>query len=216
MSDATHTAFHGSLHLATAPLPELLGQLEARRPTLDLTVPLLVFDDRTGRTLSFDWREGEDVPTLLGRILPPPQAPQKPVGRGRPRLGVVAREVTLLPRHWEWLEAQPNGASAALRRLIDEARRREPEREQVLASQTAADRFMVVLAGDLHGYQEAARALYARDPEAFDAATATWPPDVRAHARSLAHPALGAVSEVNGTLPFQSLAHPTPPSGEDW
>ena len=102
---------------------------------------------------------------------------------------MVAREVTLLPRHWEWLEAQRGGASAALRRLIDEARRADPEGERRRQAQAAADRFLNVMAGDLPGYEEATRALYARDGQAFAGHLAVWPPDIRAHAQALAAPA---------------------------
>lgn len=188
-ADGTFTAFHGTRRLHTAPLRDLLAHLKAREADLDLDpgAPLLIFDDQSGRPVDVDLRGSVD--DVIARVLPDP----KPVGRGRPKLGVVAREVTLLPRHWEWLEAQPGGASAALRRLVDEARKRHPERELARAAQAAADRFLQVLAGDLPGYQEASRALYARDASAFDEHAAAWPPDVRDHARRLAAPAFAAV-----------------------
>jgi hypothetical protein len=106
-------------------------------------------------------------------------------GPGRPRLGVVSREVTLLPRHWEWLEQQPNGISAALRRLVEEARRREPGPERARRAREAAGRFMTVMAGDRPGYEEASRALYARDRRRLAALIRRWPADVRAHVQRL-------------------------------
>ena len=107
-------------------------------------------------------------------------------GRGRPKLGVVGREVTLLPRQWEWLAAQPGGASVALRRLVDEAKRSAGTAPQLRASQEAAYHFMSAMAGNLPGFEEATRALFANDARGFDQQVSTWPEDVRAHAARLA------------------------------
>jgi hypothetical protein len=112
-----------------------------------------------------------------------------PRGRGRPKLGVIAREVTLLPRHWEWLNSQPGGASVALRRLVEAARAANGNKDCVRAAQEAAWRFMTALAGDLAGYEEATRALYASDAARFNALLAVWPADVRDYAATLAAPA---------------------------
>lgn len=105
-------------------------------------------------------------------------------GRGRPKLGVVAREVTLLPRHWEWLAAQPGGASVALRKLVEEARRSQSGRAR--QAQERAYHFMNAMAGDLPGFEEATRALFAGDREGFAERIAGWPTDVREHAAWLA------------------------------
>jgi len=102
-----------------------------------------------------------------------------------PRLGVVSREVSLLPRHWDWLEQQPNGISAALRRLLDEARKRAPGEERARLAREAAGRFMTAMAGNLPGYEEAARALFAKDHERFTQRIAAWPEDVRLHLERL-------------------------------
>ena len=109
-----------------------------------------------------------------------------PRGPGRPRLGVVPREVTLLPRHWQWLSGQPGGASVALRRLVDEARRASVGADRVRRSQEVAYRFMSALTGNLPGFEEAIRALFAGDGVAFEARVADWPEDVRTYARMLA------------------------------
>jgi len=107
---------------------------------------------------------------------------------------VVAREVTLLPRHWAWLATQPGGASVALRRLVEEARRTSAERDRVRLAQESTFRFMNALAGNEAGFEEAARALFAGDAVRFAALTERWPADVRAHARRLAARAFDAAA----------------------
>jgi hypothetical protein len=140
--------------------------------------PLLAFD-ADGRQVDFDLRGS--VEDILARHAPPPTEPRGP---GRPRLGVTAREVTLLPRHWDWLAAQPGGASVALRKLVEAARL---DGEGVRRSaRDAAYRFMSAMAGDLPGFEEASRALFADDGERFRNLVAEWPRDVRDHVLSLA------------------------------
>jgi hypothetical protein len=115
--------------------------------------------------------------------------PAGPVRRpGRPKLGVVPREVTLLPRHWDWLNDQPGGASVTLRRLVEDARRLSDGKDRVRVSQDAAYRFMSAMAGDHPGFEEAARALFAGNLERFQHETASWPVDVRDHAYRLSAP----------------------------
>jgi hypothetical protein len=146
--------------------------------------PLLAFDDATGAAVDFDLR-GSDA-EIAARLVEPDPAPR---GRGRPKLGVVAREVTLLPRHWEWLAAQRGGASVALRRLVDEARRADDGSTQARQAVAAAYRFLQAIAGDFAGFEEASRALFAGDREGFEQCIADWPRDIVAHARRL----LGAI-----------------------
>jgi len=133
--------------------------------------PLLVFDGQTGRVVDLDLRGSpEEVAALLS---PPPP-------RGRPRLGVIPREVTLLPQHWDWLNRQPGGASAVLRRLVDDAQRSPEMRRR--EARDAAYRFISAMAGDLPGFEEASRALFAGDIAGFEARMAAWPEDIRAQA----------------------------------
>ncbi|MEM1178228.1 MAG: DUF2239 family protein [Acidobacteriota bacterium] len=120
----------------------------------------------------------------------PAEPPTAKPRRGRPKLGVVGREVTLLPRHWEWLERQPGSASVTLRRLVERARREQAGDEARRQAQESAYRFMLTLAGDRPGYEEALRALYARRRDDFMAQIAPWPSDIREHASRLAEPAL--------------------------
>ena len=110
--------------------------------------------------------------------------------RGRPKLGVVGREVTLLPRHWQWLDKQRGGASARLRRLIDQERKATAGDDMIRESQDSANRFMYAMAGNIPGFEEAVRALYARDKAGFDQETAAWPVDIRDCARGFAEEAL--------------------------
>ena len=123
------------------------------------------------------------------RALESPQSPEpqnEPRGRGRPRLGVVAREVTLLPSHWDWLNAQPGGASVALRKLVDAARRTSGDRDRVRAAQESTYRFISAIAGNLPGFEEATRALFAYDRRRFGDLISGWPQDIRDYAIRLA------------------------------
>ncbi|HEX5377558.1 MAG TPA: DUF2239 family protein [Phenylobacterium sp.] len=150
--------------------------------------PMLALSDTTGRPVDFDLRGS--VADVEARYAPA-AAPQARSGRGRPKLGVTAREVTLLPRHWDWLSAQPGGASAALRRLVDQARRDNPDRARRLQAQEAAHRVITVLAGDLPDYEDALRAFYAGDVDGFQALVEPWPPDIRAYVLEHARAAWG-------------------------
>lgn len=154
----------------------------------DAGANVLVFDSVTSRPIEFDLRgSAEDVAERVrtARVTPEPseEAPRSP---GRPKLGVVGREVTLLPRHWDWLNAQPGGASVTLRKLVEAARKNGAGAERVRAAQDATFRFAQAMAGDAFGFEEAVRALYAGDAERFSEHTESWPTDVRAHARALA------------------------------
>lgn len=158
---------------------------------------LLIFEDATGDLIDVDYSGTPDAVLArmsareLRRVRIADDPDPAPRGPGRPRLGVVAREVTLLPRHWQWLNGQPGGASVALRKLVDEARRANVGRDRVRRAQEVAYRFMSALAGDRPGFEEAIRALFAADAARFDLHTRDWPRDVRSYARRLAGPALG-------------------------
>ncbi|MGC3988030.1 MAG: DUF2239 family protein [Pseudorhodoferax sp.] len=149
---------------------------------------LLAFDDASGAPVELDLR-ATAAPVAAADAAAPPPPP------GRPRLGVVAREVTLLPQHWEWLALQPGGASVALRKLVHEARRSLAAQDAVRAAQERCYQFLRAIAGDLPGYEEALRALFRGDRDGFDGATAGWPADVLAHGRRLAEGAFGAPQE---------------------
>ena len=151
---------------------------------------LLIFDDREARLIDLDLRgAAADIVQRLNRGEVPaagPDAEPAKRGRGRPKLGVVAREVTLLPRHWQWLNAQPGGASVALRKLVDAARRSHGEGDSRRAAQERVYRFLSAMGGDRPGFEEATRALFAGDAMRFDAEIAGWPDDLHEHATMLA------------------------------
>jgi hypothetical protein len=172
MSDAqpdSYTGFDGQRWLAAGSLAQVA--LAARRALASGSAgPVLIFDDRTGRSRDLDMREVADEP--------------RP--RGRPKLGVMAREVTLLPRHWEWLAIQPGGASVALRKLVEQARRDSSGQDARRQAQERAYHFMSAIAGDFPGFEETTRALFADDAHRFIELIATWPRDVRDHAARLA------------------------------
>jgi uncharacterized protein len=178
----TYTAFIGPRRLASGPL----GDVAAAAAVLpDGAHPLLVFDDFTGSQVDLDLRGGETQvrARYQGEAAPAPAAPR---GRGRPRLGVVAREVTLLPDQWEWLASQPGGASVVLRRLVQEARRTGSTRDRLRRAQERSYKVMVALAGDRPGFEEAARSLFRADLDAFRGHIARWPADIREHLLRLA------------------------------
>lgn len=178
----TRCVAQGDLHSVAAAVKQLIDQGEQAH--------ILIFDDFSSEPVEVDFRGS--LKAVLGR-LPQPVVPDAVADAevavrtpGRPKLGVVAREVTLLPRHWEWLASQPGGASVVLRKLVEAASRANEDKDRMRRAQESAYRFMSALAGNLPGYEEAVRALYANQPEQFGALTEAWPVDIRDHARMLA------------------------------
>ena len=182
----TCTAFEGHRRIATGALPYVAEQVKAVLAQGQHT-SILIFDDATSKRIEVDFRGS--LADVLGRLTPPEEihAPDLATERkpGRPKLGVVAREVTLLPRHWQWLAAQPGGASVALRKLVETASRAGQPRDRARQSKEAVDRFMLIMAGDFPGFEEASRAFYRNDRERFDQLIESWPADVRDHLRML-------------------------------
>jgi len=196
------TAFAGPRRIASGALPAVA---RAVKQTVDTgePEPVLIFDDTTSRVIDVDLRGSADdvaarygaasngsgstspTPADLGDASPYRES-LTPRGRGRPRLGVVAREVTLLPRHWDWLATQPGGASAAVRRLVDGARQASVDKDRARVAKESAYRFMLAMAGNEPGFEEATRALFANNRDRFAEMTEAWPRDVRDHARMLA------------------------------
>lgn len=187
---ALFVAFAGDRRLAFGPLREVAVAVKYA-VSRDASLTPLVFEAGTSRPVEIDLRgSATDVVARLPKdesddTATTPESPS-PRGPGRPKLGVVAREVTLLPRHWDWLAAQPGGASVAIRKLVEDARKTTSNRGRVREAQEAAYRFMSVMAGNKPNYEDALRALYARDATRFDALIAAWPEDIRDHSARLA------------------------------
>lgn len=178
------TAFAGHDRLLSGRLPD--AALAIKRAAAEgSTGPFLIFDDANGRVMDVDLR-GSDAEVNARLTSDTDEAPAVTRKRGRPALGVIGREVTLLPRHWDWLSARPGGASVALRKLVDAARRTNADDDRRRESQERAYRFMAAVAGDLPGYEEALRALFADDRPRFDNFVASWPEDVAAYSIYLA------------------------------
>lgn len=194
----SYTSFDGHMRIASGSLP--VNALAVKHAMASgVPSPVLTFCDQTGQVVDIDIR-GSDA-EMLARL--PPEGYQhqgnetaqidseesgEPRGRGRPKLGVVAREVTLLPRHWDWLATQPGGASVTLRKLVEEARRANVERDRQRRASECAYHFMSAMAGDMAGFEEASRALFANDAAKFRQQTEAWPADVRDYVRHLAYP----------------------------
>jgi uncharacterized protein len=174
-------AFVGEKLLASGNLSEVAGKAKLAFDG-DTSISPLVFDATTSARIDLDL--GGTPTDVLARL---PLATALPVrGPGRPKLGVTAREVTLLPRHWEWLASQPGGASVALRKLVEQARKSGVATDERRQAQTAIYKFMTALAGDFIGYEDATRALFADDYAKFIALTLNWPSDISAHLKRLA------------------------------
>src|SRR5258708_5689334 len=192
--DAAYIAFEGDRRIASGDLRSVARAakklLEQRKDA-----SILVFDDGTSGPIDLDFRGSveevlERLPVIADALATENQAAlSTPRGPGRPKLGVVAREVTLLPRHWEWLAQQTGGASVAIRKLVEDARRAGEDKDRIRRAQDAAYRFMSAMAGNRPHYEDAIRALFAADPTRFETLVADWPADVRDHVSRLAEKA---------------------------
>ncbi|MGN7759884.1 DUF2239 family protein [Paenibacillus sp. 22594] len=184
------TAFLGMRVVASGSLEHVVTSVMDALDNRDLT-QLFIFDDSTGKLIDVDFRGStDDVLKRLGEQpgdLSVTEVNHQPTRRvGRPKLGVVSGEVTLLPRHWEWLKNQPGGASVTLRKLIDEARHAGEKKSTIRESQEATYNFMTAMAGNFHHYEEALRAMYAGDLDRFHHFIDDWVPDIRDHVKKLA------------------------------
>jgi hypothetical protein len=182
---STCSAFDHHRLIASGPLAEVI---RAAKEAIDAgaSEPLMILDDSSSRQIEVDFRGSIDA--VLARLsgAQPEPAPATARGPGRPKLGVVSREITLLPRHWDWLGQQPGGASAVLRRLVEQASRGGNPKERAQQAVESADRCIRILAGDMPGYEEASRAFYRHERAPFTDLIQAWPADVRTHLLRLA------------------------------
>ena len=175
--EAGYVGFVGALRVAAGDLIQVAATAR-RAQDRDPAATLLIFNRGTAEVVDLDLRGTER--DIVARLAPPETPPvDDPVRRGRPKLGVIAREVTLLPRHWEWLASQPGGASVALRRLVENARKTDAGAGDARARAAAAYRFMTAMAGDRPGFEEAVRALFAGDQARLENHMSQWPTDIR-------------------------------------
>jgi hypothetical protein len=201
LSQSSYTSFDGHRRIAAGAM-HVVALAVKHAMENGCAGPVLIFDDGSGRSVDIDTR-GTDQEVLArlaadDRFAPPPEqlsspedgaaglSVEEPRGRGRPKLGVIAREVTLLPRHWEWLGAQTGGASVALRKLVEDARKKQGDKDSIRKAQERSYHFMSAMAGDLSGFEEATRALFAHDKARLAELIAVWPADVRDHVMRLA------------------------------
>lgn len=191
------TAFKGNQRVASGNLLMVARKMKEIIDQ-DEQASVLIFDDITSELIELDFRG--TIEEVLERLEKPTTGMESASavsetdqrsrrGPGRPKMGVIPREVTLLPRHWVWLNSQPGGASVALRKLVEEARRVNSAKDKVRHSQEAAYRFLSAMAGNFPGFEEATRALFAGIPDRFNSLITSWPVDIRDHALKLSEAA---------------------------
>lgn len=193
MTSTTLTAFASCHKIASGDLRGIAATLKALVDT-DPQTQILIFDDHSGSQVDLNLHGS--LQEVLQRLpMPRPVTPAPvtdstastaPRSAGRPKLGVVAREVTLLPRHWDWLASQPGGSSVALRKLVEQAQRDNREADAQRMARDAAYKFISAMAGDEAGFEEACRALFAGNKERYEELLSSWPDDVREHAIKIA------------------------------
>ncbi len=194
----TFTAFSAQRRIAAGPIEEVA--LAVKEWEAQAGDSVLIFDDQSGQQIDLDLRGTpaealerlSQHPVLQRRA----EHEEKRTGPGRPKLGVISREVSLLPRHWDWLNEQPGGASATLRKLVEERMRVSQGRDRARKAQEAASKFAWIMGGNLPQFEEVARAMARKDRARFEALIAEWPADIRNHLQWLVEKAAKAEQEV--------------------
>ncbi|WP_413575245.1 DUF2239 family protein [Bdellovibrio sp. HCB290] len=189
--DRTCTAFAGNKIIASGDLVAVATKVKKYLRD-NGKENVLIFDDVTSAQVELDLRGTLEAVIKRYELLAS-EAEEKKSGPGRPKLGVVSKEVTLLPQHWEWLALQPGGASVTLRKLIEEAKKKNFTKDQIRQAQDAVYKFMHAIAGDLPNYEEALRAMYAYETKKFKKMIADWPKDLQEHILKVGREALANV-----------------------
>lgn len=198
MNRNTYTAFGEERLIATGPIEDVA--LKTKEWLDQGGAPVLLFEDQTGQQIDLDLRGTSDE--ALDRLKEHPwfqrqqETLDKRTGPGRPKLGVVSREVSLLPRHWDWLNEQPGGASVTLRKLVEDTMKKSQGKDNARKSRDAVAKFTWAMAGNLPGFEAASRALSRKEYDAFDGLITEWPTDIRDHVRSLMKQVLQAEKEA--------------------
>ncbi len=184
----TYTAFESGKVISSGTLADVVINLKKKLGKSNHT-SVLIFNDTTGRTMDFNFSGSEkEVLKRLEIYTQTPDSKEQPIGPGRPKLGVFSREVSLLPRHWEWLASQSGGASAVLRRLVEEAKKTSSQTITTKHAQERTYHFMSVVAGDFKGYEEVLRSLYKKDKSNFFSEMSEWPKDIVSYIRKISGP----------------------------
>ncbi len=183
----TYTAFDGNKLIFQGSLTDVVLKIK-KRLGKEGNSSILIFSNSTGNVVDFNFHGHErDVQRRL-EVFVSEEAQAIPTGPGRPKLGVISREVSLLPRHWEWLATQTGGSSATLRCLVEEARKKSENGNQIKQAQERTYKFMLAIAGDFEGYEEVLRALYKKDEITFLAKIENWPKDIQVHLKDISEP----------------------------
>jgi amidase len=200
MNTTLYSCFSGYTRIAFGDLPNVLRATKAFQD--ESRESYLIFNHDTGRQVDFDFRGS--VEEVLARAIPEGLDPEQTAkaGPGRPKLGVKSAEVTLLPRHWDWLNDQPGKASGTLRALVEEARKNDSGGAKRRLE--ALGNFLWSIAGNLENFEEGTRSLYARDYGRFEALIADWPKDLKEHV-------LGLLADIRGPMGGSaSIRYPAP------
>jgi hypothetical protein len=188
-----YTAFIGTSRVAEGPLEDVIRSVKTR-PAYE---QVLLLETTTCQRKDLDWRGS--VESVVAQLVPvPPDGVSEPTPakRGRPRLGVISKEITLLPRHWDWLASQSGGASATLRRLIDQARKNIDPEQQIKQQQARIFKFITIFAEQLPDFEEATRALYRKDSAQLDHSMRHWPSDIQDFVREHFHQVLNPIADA--------------------
>ncbi len=192
----SYSAFSGHKLLVRGPLDKVVLSIKKKLKE-EPRSSILAFSDSTGKQMDFDLQGSEKEVLQRLEVFVTKDQPIVTSGPGRPKLGVVSREISLLPRHWEWLSTQSGGASVTLRRLVDEARKNASGKELIKLSQERTYKFMTAIAGDLPQYEEALRALFSKDKKKFESHVYGWPKDLISYIKILSDACFEASSEKN-------------------